>query len=75
MGNPSVGGAFNPNDDVTITGTWNFSTVPSTATGTLVTTTGSQTLTNKTLTSPAVTGLTGTQTSPTITAARWSRPW
>lgn len=36
-------------------------------TGSIVGTTGTQTLTNKTLTSPAVDGLTGTLASPTIT--------
>jgi hypothetical protein len=72
MGDASAGGAFNPNNDYSITGTWAFPTVPSTASGTLVTTTGTQTLTNKTLTTPTITTpavTAGTLSSPVITGA------
>src|SRR6058998_758640 len=67
MANASVGGVFRPDQNVVVTGTWDFQSVPSTASGTLVTTTGTQTLSGKTLTSPAVTGLTGTLTAPVLT--------
>ncbi len=60
------GGSFLPGDDVTFTGNVTFSTAPTvTSSGAVVGTTSTQTLTNKTLTSPVET--TGTYASPTVT--------
>lgn len=55
MANPSAGGSFNPTTDYDFTGTVTFNGVSP------VTTSGSQTLTGKTLTAPVVNGaVTGT---------------
>jgi hypothetical protein len=57
MSSPSMGGVFLPDSDQTITGNWTFSTVPTyTGLGTQVTTSATQTLTNKTLTTPVLNG-------------------
>lgn len=73
MSSPSVGGAFIPAADYSPTGNWNFTNAPTiTSAGTIVSTTGTQTLTNKTLTSPTITGAaltTATLTSPVIDGA------
>jgi hypothetical protein len=49
------GGVFNPTDDITFSGAVTFTNATSQS-GTLVTTTGVQTLTNKNLTAPTITG-------------------
>lgn len=54
----TAGGSFLPASDYNITGLWNFEQDPtfgSGGTGAIVTTTGTQTLTNKTLTAPVLT--------------------
>jgi hypothetical protein len=66
---PSVGGAFNPANDYTILGTWTYSQLPVYAgLGTQVTTTATQTLTGKTLTSPIVNGALGVVATEDVTA-------
>ncbi len=57
MANPSMGGAFLPNSDQTITGLWTFTNTPSIGSGAYVTTGATQTLTAKTLTAPTITGI------------------
>lgn len=59
------GGAFIPSFDYDIPGAWNFSgTVPTlTGNGSIVGTTATQTLTNKTLTSPTVSGASSIRSS------------
>ena len=52
---PTLGGVFNPAADINFTGTVEMGGVAP------VTATGSQTLTNKTLTSPVINGATGAQ--------------
>src|SRR5207245_10619727 len=59
MANPSVGGAFNPAADYSPTGQWTFSVTPVIGSGAYVTTGATQTLTNKSLTSPTITGTVG----------------
>lgn len=58
MANPSGGGAFVPGHDYDVKGEWNFDQRPSVGSSRvpLVSTTDAQTLTNKTLTSPTLTG-------------------
>lgn len=63
-----AGGAFVPNADYTVTGAWTFGSAPTiTGGGSVVSTTATQTLTNKTLTSPTISG--ATLTTPAIGAA------
>lgn len=65
------GGAFIPSFAYDIPANWNFSGTPTlSAGGAIVGTSATQTLTNKTLTSPTITGatVTGTLTNPVITA-------
>lgn len=63
------GGAFIPSFGYTITGAWTFSSLPSlTGYGSAVGTSGSQTLTGKTLTSPTVNGGVGTVAYEVVTA-------
>jgi hypothetical protein len=57
VSSPSVGGAFNPNADYTITGNWSYTNTPTIGSGAYVTTGATQTLTAKTLTAPVITGI------------------
>jgi len=59
MGSPSVGGALVPGADQTISGLWTFTQTPVIGSGAYVTTGATQTLTNKSLTSPTITGTVG----------------
>lgn len=53
-----LGGAFRPNADYNITGTWDFEKAPTIGSGnTVVGTTAPQTLANKTLTTPVINGV------------------
>ena len=54
---PSVGGAFNPANDYTISGLWQFTQTPTIGSGAYVTTGATQTLTAKSLTAPTITGI------------------
>jgi len=56
MSQQSVGGAFDPNFDVTVNGLWTFNQTPVIGSGAYVTTGATQTLTAKSLTSPVITG-------------------
>jgi hypothetical protein len=54
-----LGGAFRPNADYNTTGQWDFEKAPTIGSGnTVVGTTATQTLTNKTLTTPVIDGVT-----------------
>ena len=66
-GNTAVGGTFSVTGAITATSTINGTTIPTTKT--LVTTVDTQTLTNKTLTTPVISSIsnTGTLTLPTST--------
>lgn len=67
----TMGGTFDPGRDINFTGNVDFNVLPTQGSASVVTTTGTQTLTNKTLTSPTVTGATqsgGTLTTATISA-------
>lgn len=65
------GGTFNPTDDIVFSGAVTFTNATSQS-GTLVTTTGSQTVTNKNLTAPTITGTVAG--NPTITAPVLTTP-
>lgn len=67
--NPSAGGAFLPSADYDLAGDVRFTKATLTNSQNPVTVGGTQTLTNKTLTSPVITGatVTGTFADPTIT--------
>jgi hypothetical protein len=55
MPNPSAGGALQPSADQNISGTWDFTPAPTFRGSEVpVTTTATQTLTNKTITSPTI---------------------
>src|SRR5437870_8789729 len=56
MGSPSLGGSFLPDRDYTINGLFTFTQTPVIGSGAYVTTGATQTLTNKSLTSPTITG-------------------
>jgi len=56
MSHPSLGGAFDPAADYSPTGLWTFTQTPTIGSGAYVTTGATQTLTNKSLTSPTLTG-------------------
>jgi hypothetical protein len=71
------GGSFLPSDDINFTGQVQFAQTPtfgSGATGALVTTTGTQTLTNKTLTAPTIAGATISGTVTVATGASMINP-
>lgn len=70
--NAQTGGAFVPSRDVNFTGAVDFSTVPSQGDAAVVTTTGTQTLTNKTLTSPSLTATSSVLTTPVIDGVTYS---
>jgi hypothetical protein len=64
------GGSFIPSFNYNITGQWNFENAPTSGTGNYaVGTTATQTLTNKTLTSPVINTPTGTAKVTTLTEA------
>jgi len=57
MSYSSLGGSFVPGADYTITGNWTFTNTPTIGSGAYVTTGATQTLTNKSLTAPTITGV------------------
>lgn len=74
----SAGGVFLPNENSAITGQWDFATSPTVAGTSIPTASSTQTLTNKTLTAPVLSGsVTGTYTlagTPTLTAPTINSP-
>ena len=69
MSSSSMGGSFLPDSNQTITGLWTYSQLPVYAgLGTQVTTTATQTLTGKTLTSPILNGSVGALATEVVTA-------